>query len=91
MNLSILTREYAGDDKIYKATKAILWSHMVNDMKRPTRWYRPTKKGTKVSFDVIHDKPAYLQAMGELRGFMDSVNEEYPEVGLHFDDKDGDD
>lgn len=65
------------NDKEYSVGKVVFWLNMINDNMKPVRWNKPNKNGTSVKFDYIHDKETHEIAMGELKGFMNYVNETY--------------
>lgn len=90
MNFSALTRKLLKDDAAeYKVGKAYAWLRLIKDGMKPTKWYEPTKNGTKVKFEFISDKSTYLMAMGEFRGYLDVLNQEFPGLGIRLESEDG--
>ena len=65
------------DDRQYAIGKAVYWSSLLKDAMKPKRWLKPTKNGTKVHFDYIHDQEAFDVAVGELQGYINHINEKY--------------
>lgn len=63
--------------KDYEVLRVQLWVCMINDGKRPTKWLKATKKGTKVNFDFIDTKESNEQAFKEVKDYMADVNTIY--------------
>jgi hypothetical protein len=85
-NFHTLTRKRLQENPMeYKVAKAYAWLSLIQDGARPTKWYEPTKNGTKVKWAAIHDRPTYLMAMGEFRGYLDALNEAYPGLDLRLE------
>ncbi|AIQ19557.1 hypothetical protein H70357_24725 [Paenibacillus sp. FSL H7-0357] len=64
-------------EKDYEVRKAIIWHKMLGDGMLPTRWLKPTAKGTKVNFDQIQDQEGYDKAIVDLKHHLNAVNEKY--------------
>lgn len=64
----------APQNKEYDIKKAQMWAYMINDGKRPTRWFTPTKKGTKVNFDFIGSLEDREVALNEIKLFIEDLN-----------------
>jgi len=65
------------DEKTYEIDKVYCWLKMINDGMRPKRWNKPNGKGTKVSFEGIHDENGLNTALDELEVFIKSVNRKH--------------
>lgn len=63
--------------KEYEVLRAQLWICMINDGKRPTKWLKATKKGTKVNFDFINSSESNEQAFKEVESHIANVNDIY--------------
>lgn len=65
------------EEKDYAIGKAICWHKMLSDLMLPTKWLKPTAKGTKVNFDQIHTQKEYDDAIAELKAHLIVMNERY--------------
>ncbi|HUX79101.1 MAG TPA: hypothetical protein VMW10_05075 [Alphaproteobacteria bacterium] len=65
------------DIQKFEVGKAFFWSGMLNDAMKPVKWFKPTRNGQKVKFDSIKDKLQMETAKGELRGYLNYLNEKY--------------
>ncbi|WP_433958867.1 hypothetical protein [Cytobacillus horneckiae] len=76
-NFTLLTLKLQKDDlKEYEVAKVINWLNMLNKGQKPVRWNKPNKNGTAVRFETIQDQRGYDVALGELEGYITSVNRE---------------
>lgn len=65
------------DEKTYARLKAHLWLHMLNEHRKPKRFRKATKKGTRVRFDFIRTQEEYDQGIKELGVYIREVNEKF--------------
>lgn len=63
--------------KEYEILRAQLWVHMINDGKRPTKWLKSSKKGTKVNFEFMNTEDSKEQAFEEVKSYIADVNAIY--------------
>ncbi|MET1174560.1 hypothetical protein [Paenibacillus amylolyticus] len=69
---------------LYAAVKAYYWIRLINTGKRPTRWNKPTSKGTRVTFEYLKNDEDILKALDELDAYVSHVNETLP-IDLSLD------
>lgn len=72
MNFEKLTNKIS--EKDHAMGKVAIWSGMLGDLMKPTKWFNSTKNGTKVNFDKIHTQKEYDMAVLELEGHLFIVN-----------------
>jgi hypothetical protein len=65
------------NEKTFNIAKAHCWFYMLQDKKVPTKWYKPTKKGTKIAFIYPKTQKEYDDSLADLKGFILTVNEKY--------------
>ena len=65
------------DEKDFDVAKAIVWSNLLKDRMKPTKWFKTTKTGTKISFDYINSMESYHAAVGELEGYLKYINKKH--------------
>lgn len=70
------------EENEYAIAKSHMWLYMLNENRRPTRWFKATKNGTKVNFEMIRSQVDYDNGIDELQFFINNVNEKF---GLKFD------
>lgn len=61
----------------YACAKAFVWLDLLKDLKVPTKWLKPTKKGTRVDFDIARTQKQLDDSTADLKGYILSVNEKY--------------
>ncbi|GEC93802.1 hypothetical protein [Brevibacillus brevis] len=76
-NYSGMTSELAKDEAAYAGVKAFAWFDMLKGKMKPIRWYKPTKKGTRVKFEMIASQEIYDTSYGEFEGYLKHINEKY--------------
>lgn len=69
------------DAKTFAIVKAHVWLDMLNEGKRPTKWFKTNTKGTKVAYDYMYSQEEYDAGLDELDTYMYEVNKKY-NVGL---------
>jgi hypothetical protein len=70
-----LTRELAtADRKEYDLGLLEVTIEMMNDGIFPTKFYNPTKKGTRAAFKTIQDQREFAQCKVNLKLFVENVN-----------------
>lgn len=72
MNYPKLNTSLSGKD--YDAAKLHLWLHMLKEMKRPKRWLKKSKNGTKVNFEMIKNQDDYDNGLSEAKAYMEQIN-----------------
>lgn len=73
-----MTKKNKETDPInYELAKIHGWAVMINDLMRPTKFRKPTTKGTSVEFDTIVTQEDYDEAFKELQDHVDVINEKY--------------
>ena len=87
MSFSRLNKKaFTENEASYQALKAQIWLQMINDQQRPVKWFKPHAKGTNVDFVMIDSVNSYHFAMGELKGFIASMNERFPELQMTLEE-----
>lgn len=76
-NYGSMTNDLAKDEAAYAAVKAYAWFDMLKGKMKPVRWYKPTKRGTRVKFEMITTQEVYDTSFGEFEGYLKHVNEKY--------------
>lgn len=61
----------------YAKIKAQFWLFMLNDGNKPTKWLKPTAKGTKVNFDYIKGQEEYDRGLLELEVYLHEINSRF--------------
>lgn len=64
-------------EKKYAVIKVNVWIQMLNDGKKPTKWLKPSSKGTGVHFDFIKKQEDYDNGIKELQLYIEKVNEQF--------------
>jgi len=82
LNLNLMKNE-----KEFMVAKAHIWISLLKKNMIPVSWYKTTKKGTGVKFEIINSKEKAQSAIDGLRSYIDSVNTKYPELKLELDIK----
>lgn len=65
------------DQREYDIIKAHFWLLMLKDKMVPTKWLKPTKKGTKVNFNRPQNQKEWDDSYQELKDYIVAVNERY--------------
>lgn len=65
------------NDKHYAVIKSYFWLQMLNDGKKPTKWLKPTTKGTGVHFNFIKNQEEYDAGINQLEAYIKDVNEQF--------------
>ncbi|MFC8686337.1 hypothetical protein [Brevibacillus porteri] len=76
-NFIAMTSDLAKDEEAYAVVKAYAWFEMIKGKMKPVRWYKPTKKGTRVKFEMIASQEAYYTSYGEFEGYLKHINQKY--------------
>lgn len=61
----------------YAKAKAQLWLAILNMGDRPTRWNKPNKNGTTLTFERITEAEDYTKGLNELRSYVEEINKEF--------------
>lgn len=70
------------NEEEYAKAKAHMWLYMLNEGKRPKKWLKGTKSGTKVNFDFVQSQSDYDQGLDELDIYLQEINKGFD---LEFD------
>lgn len=65
------------DEVTYNVRKAHVWLSMLKDKMVPAKWFKPTKKGTKVSFNYPQSQKEWDDSFAQLKVFIVEVNEKH--------------
>lgn len=57
--------------------KAHIWLHLLNEGMKPTKWLKPTSKGSKVNWDSIKSQDGYDAGLDELQLYLNDINKEF--------------
>lgn len=71
-----LTAELSKDPNSFAQRKIIAWHQMLLDRQRPRRWYKASKKGTKVNFDFMYEESEAEAAVAEFKEYIEQVEKE---------------
>ncbi|GAC42817.1 hypothetical protein [Paenibacillus popilliae] len=63
--------------KEYSLRKMYAWFTMLNDRQRPITWKKPSKKGTRVKWEMVTTQQEYEMAWDELEGYIHAVNKRF--------------
>lgn len=65
------------ESKVYAIGKAFIWLDMIKKGRRPKKWNKPNKKGTKMTFSIIRDVEIREAAFKELEAYLNQIDEEF--------------
>lgn len=68
-------------EKDYAIRKIIYWHKMLKEMMIPKKWFKPTKKGTKITFVCPQNQAEMDKAVSDFKTALAEVNECY-DAGL---------
>jgi hypothetical protein len=75
MNFKKLTSNI--EPRAYAVGKAVVWAQLLSDGMRPTKWLKPSKRGTKVNFKMVRSEEELEKEVKRLRSYIDEVNEKF--------------
>lgn len=76
------------DERTFDIGKAHIWMNMITNYQRPTKWLKPTKKGSAINFDYIKTQDEVETAFDELEMYIREVNRKHgTDLALHRDEK----
>lgn len=61
----------------YEIGKAFVWLGMLKDKMVPTKWFKATKKGTKINFSYPQTQKEWDDSYAELKNYLVAINEKY--------------
>lgn len=61
----------------YAKTKAHMWLFMLNEGKKPKKWLKANRNGTKVNFDMIQTQEDYDEGLKELDVYLQEINKDF--------------
>lgn len=73
----ILNAELFKDPASYARRKVLIWHRMITEGQRPCKWFKATKKGTKVNFDYMYEQQDVEAAIKDFEAYIEEVNREY--------------
>lgn len=73
----VLNAELFKDQEEFVRRKISVWQRMLLDRQRPRKWFKATKKGTKVNFDYMYEQSEADEAVAEFKAYVEQVNEEW--------------
>ena len=85
MDYKLLNLNLMKNEKVFMIAKIHIWLSLLKENMVPVRWYKTTKKGTGVKFELLNSKEKAQSAINELRSYVDSANNKYPELKLKLD------
>lgn len=62
---------------VYAGIKVFIWHDMLKQGRVPTKWQKPTSRGTFIHFDYADSKEEIDKAVQALREYIDEVNRDY--------------
>lgn len=65
------------DERTYAIAKVHAWMNLLNQNMRPTKFFDPTKNGTRVNVEQIMSQSDYDKGFEELEGFACVVNKKH--------------
>jgi hypothetical protein len=65
------------DNKTYAIGKVHAWMKLLNENIRPTKFFNPTKNGTRVNVEQIMDQAEYDKGLEELEAYAYAVNKKH--------------
>jgi hypothetical protein len=65
------------EEKEFAIRKAYIWLNMLNDGMKPVKWLKPTKKGTKVNFEIIRSEEELNKGLDELDTYLYDINKRF--------------
>ena len=79
MKLVSATLKYPGltnklTEGAYAVRKAQIWFALLKESQRPTKWAKPTRNGTRIEVDFIHDVIGLEVATDELEAYLREIN-----------------
>lgn len=77
LNFPKFDTDFSKAPAVFAGVKAYMWNHMLSTGKRPKRWLKTTKKGTRVKYVYMYTPEEVKQATEELRTYIDEVNALY--------------
>lgn len=76
-------------DAEYAVHKAFQWLAMLQDRMVPVKWFKATKKGTKINFTVLRTQEQFEDQMTQLKAYIAEVNEKHG-AGLELAEEEAD-
>ena len=61
----------------YDKLKIAIWEQMMNRGKRPAKFLKPQKNGTKVNYSVIQSQEEYEEAAKDFSRFLNEMNKKH--------------
>lgn len=61
----------------YSVRKVYAWANMLNDRKRPVLWKKPSKKGTRVRWEMVRTQEEIEMAWDELEEYIHAINKRF--------------
>ena len=58
------------DEKEYAVGKCAIWLESLRSGRRPIKWFKPNKQGTKMEFEYMRSVKESNDALAELKGFI---------------------
>lgn len=75
-------------ESAYAICKAQIWFALLKESKRPTKWAKPTRNGTRIEVDFIHDVIGLEVATDELETYLREINARH-ELDLKIEGRGG--
>jgi len=64
-------------EKEYAIAKVHIWLFELNKGRKPVKWLKPNKNGTKVNFEMIKTQQDYDSGLDELEVYIKRINREF--------------
>ena len=77
---------YKDDPAQYSLRKANVWMNMLNELKRPSKFLKPTRRGTRVEYDYIREQKDYDSGLKMLTEYVDEINRTF-DLGIKIGTK----
>ncbi|MCP6683228.1 hypothetical protein [Bacillus nakamurai] len=77
---------YKDDPAQYSARIANVWINMLNELKRPSKFLKPTRRGTRVEYDYIREQKDYDSGLKMLTEYVHEINQKF-DLGIKIGTK----
>ncbi|KAF6547831.1 MULTISPECIES: hypothetical protein [unclassified Bacillus (in: firmicutes)] len=77
---------YKDDPAQYSMRIANVWMNMLNELKRPSKFLKPTRRGTQVEYDYIREQKDYDSGLKMLTEYVDEINRTF-DLGIKIGTK----
>lgn len=80
-----MTKEiFVNMPRVYDLMKGAMWLIMLQEGKKPTRWLKPTSKGTRITFKKFDSVEEFEQEVKEAKKFIEYIKSL---EGINYDTK----